>query len=68
MYDEATATLGGDVKEPIAKPPSREEKVAAWRTEHEAAYKSACNNERCTCTPTRAEALLMQQWNNPPVD
>jgi hypothetical protein len=69
MNDQPTSTLIGDpVESPIKKPPTRDEKIKAWKIEHEAAYKSACEHERCTCTPTRAEALLMSQWNNPPID
>jgi hypothetical protein len=70
MYDEATATLGGDVKEPAKKlkKPSRAERIAAWRKENEAAYTKACHESNCTCTPTRAQMLIMNQWASPPVD
>jgi hypothetical protein len=69
MNDTVKATLVGDpIDSPIAKPPSREQRIEAWRKEHEAAYKSACDHEQCTCTPTRAEALLISQWHNPPID
>ena len=69
MNDTVKATLVGDpVDSPIAKPPSRAQRVEAWRKEHRAEYNRACENERCTCTPTRADALLMAQFNNPPID
>jgi hypothetical protein len=66
MYDEHTATLGGDVKEPIAKPKTHAQKVADWRKENQPAYKEACE-AHCTCTPTRAQMLLINQWEMPPV-
>ena len=68
MFNDTTASAGGEVTATIEKPPSRDDRVQAWRKEHEAAYKAACDHERCTCTPSRAEALLMSQWNNPPID
>ena len=69
MFNDTTASAGGEVTATIEKPKlTRAERVEAWRKEHEAAYKSACDHERCTCTPSRAEALLMSQWNNPPID
>jgi hypothetical protein len=53
---------------PLEKPKSREEKVAEYRAAHRAEYERACNNERCTCTPTRAEMLIMENYNHPPID
>jgi hypothetical protein len=58
----------GDTTTPLEKPKSREEKVAEYRAAHRAEYNRACENERCTCTPTRAEMLIMQNYNNPPID
>jgi hypothetical protein len=68
MFNDTTASAGGEVTATIEKPPSRQEKVNAWREQNRAAYNSACEHERCTCTPTRAEALIKAQWNNPPID
>jgi hypothetical protein len=69
MNDQPTATLIGDpVDSPIAKPPSRAARIKAWRKQHQAAYTKACTDSQCTCTPTRAQSLLMSQWDNPPVD
>ena len=68
MYDEATATLGGETKEPVAKPISRAERVAAWRDANRTAYLNACKESQCTCTPTRAQMMLMDAWESPPVD
>lgn len=68
MNDQVTATLVGDlVDSPIAKPPTRQEKIEAWREQNAAAYKQACQDV-CTCTPTRAQMLLHDQWDNPPID
>ena len=67
MYDEATATMGGGTST-IDKPKSRQEKVEEWRNKHNAEYRAACHEHECTCTPTRAQMLLIQQWDNPPVD
>jgi hypothetical protein len=67
MYEDTSATLGGEVKERLAKPKSRAEKIADWHKENEGAYKKACA-DTCTCTPTRAQILLLEQWDSPPVD
>ena len=66
-----TATLVGDpVDAPdqkIAKPKSRAEKIADWRIENGAAYRRALDHQAC-CSPTRQHMLLIEQWQNPPVD
>lgn len=70
MFDEKTESLGGDVKEKPAKPkkpPTRAQKIVAWRAENAVAHMRACESH-CTCTPTRAEMLLIQQWDCPPID
>lgn len=69
MFNETTATLGGDVieKEPKVKKPSRAARIAAWKKENQAAYEVA-NSACCVCTPTRAQALLVDQFNgNAPI-
>ena len=69
MYDEKTESLGGAVEAP-AKPkkkPSRAQRIVAWRRENRAAYQAAYE-ACCTCTPTRAQVLLFNQWDSPPVD
>lgn len=66
----AKATLVGDpVESPVKtkKPPSRAQRIAKWRKENKAAYQSACD-AHCVCSPTRAQLLLINQWNSPPVD
>jgi hypothetical protein len=65
MYDEMPITPGGIVKP--KKPKSRAEKVKDWKATHQAEYKRACD-DHCTCTPSRAQMLLIEQWDNPPVD
>ena len=64
--DLSIAGAGGVLSEAMAPTapkltPAQEE--ANWRKENEAAYKAACENERCTCTPTRAEMLLMERFH-----
>ena len=68
MFDETTASLGGEVLEKVKKPPTRAQKVAAWRKAHQDAYNRTCHEVNCTCTPTRAQALILAQWDNPPID
>ena len=68
MYDEATATLGGEVKEAAAPPKSRAERISEWRAANRTAYVNACKESQCTCTPTRAQMMLMDAWQSPPVD
>lgn len=68
MYDEATATLGGEVKEAAAPPKSRAERISEWRDANRRAYLNACKESQCTCTPTRAQMMLMDAWESPPVD
>jgi hypothetical protein len=68
MYDEHTATMGGDTTTTIEKPKTRHEKIEEYRSAHEAEYRTACRDSQCTCTPTRAQMLIMQNYENPPVD
>jgi len=71
MYDEAVASAGGVAVDPIVeKPKSRAEKVQAWKAVNHATYEVA-RQACCTCTPTRAQMLLVQQYEgdvSPPVD
>jgi hypothetical protein len=68
-----TATLVGD---PIdidagtstSPPKSRSERIREYRDAHHAEYRRACDSAQCTCAPTRAEALIMAQYDNPPID
>jgi hypothetical protein len=64
---DKASTFVGDTITPVEKPKTRAQKIAEWRKAHQAQYKQACD-DNCTCTPTRAQMLLMDQWNNPPVD
>jgi len=70
MFTDTTASAGGEIatKEPAIKKPSRDDRIAAWRKEHEAAYQAACRDSQCTCTPSKAQALLMQNYERPPID
>ena len=58
----------GDTITPIEKPKSREEKVKDYRAAHAAEYRKACDDAQCTCTPTRAQMLIMQNYERPPID
>ena len=65
MFDEATASLGGDVRDQGLKSPRRAPSAfRSWQGENRAAYQRACDAS-CTCTPTRAQVLLMNQWTAP---
>lgn len=58
------------VDSPIVKPPTRAEKVAAWKAANQSAY-DAARRACCTCTPTRAQMLLVDQYEgnaNIPLD
>jgi hypothetical protein len=65
---DTKSAFEGDTITPIEKPKTREEKVHEYRVAHQLEYRRACESERCTCTPTRAEMLIMQNYNNPPID
>jgi hypothetical protein len=64
--DFATSTEVIDLPRPPIK--TRAEKVREWRNAHEVEWTKACESAHCTCTPTRAEMLIMQQYEDPPVD
>ena len=70
MFDEQTS-LGGEIKEKEqvkVKKLTRAQRIAAWRKANEADYNKACHEAHCTCTPTRAQMLIMDNWRSPPVD
>lgn len=52
----------------IEKPKSREEKIQEYRDAHLKEYKAACHDASCTCTPTRAQALIMEAFEHPQID
>jgi hypothetical protein len=56
------STFEGDGVTTVEKPKTKAERISQWKREHHAAYKRACSNERCTCTPSRADMLLIQQY------
>lgn len=69
MFEEKTETIGGEaeVKEKPkakakAKPPSRADRIAAWKEENRAEFEVAKRACSC-CTPTKAQMLLIQQFN-----
>jgi hypothetical protein len=65
---DTKSAFEGDTITPIEKPKTREEKVEAYRKLHRGEYIRACDNAQCTCTPTRAEMLIMNNYKNPPID
>jgi hypothetical protein len=67
MFNEAPSGSGGEV-EGLKKPLSRAERIEAWRQEHQAEYNKACADSNCRCSATKAEALIMEQFNHPPID
>jgi hypothetical protein len=66
MFDEKMESGAGGATT-IEKPKTRAEKVKEWRNKYQAEYKKACE-DNCTCTPTRSQMLLIDQWERPPVD
>jgi hypothetical protein len=69
MFDEHPESGGGEiaVKIKAKKPLTRAQRLAAWRKENRPAYEKACD-AHCTCTPSRAQMLLIHQWAYPPLD
>ena len=67
MYDEATATMGGEAST-IEKSKTRQQKIDEYRAVHRAEYVKACDDSDCTCTPTRAQMLIMNNYDCPPID
>ncbi len=71
MNDHVTDTLVGDpiiVQGDIpVTPKTREERIADWRKENQAAFNQACSAS-CKCSPTKADMLMIEQWASPPVD
>lgn len=57
-----------DTATPLERPKSRAEKIEEYRKAHYAEYRKACDNAQCTCTPTRAEMLIIQRYEQPPID
>lgn len=53
---------------PVERPKTRAQKIAEYRAAHHAEWRKACDNAQCTCTPTRAEMLIMNNYDNPPID
>lgn len=65
MFDEQTASAGGEIAEKIKKPKlTRAERVEAYQTEHYEAYRGACREAECRCSPTKAESLIIDGWLN----
>jgi hypothetical protein len=52
----------------IEKPKTRAQQIAAWREAHHAEYAGVCSDVQCTCTPTRAQSLIIEAYRNPPID
>jgi hypothetical protein len=71
MNDTVKGTLVGEpVEAPVATTPpkTRAERIQDWRNANREAYRCAKNAYECTCTPTRAQMILLEQWSSPPVD
>jgi hypothetical protein len=69
MYDETTATIGGEViDKPIEKPKTRAQRIEDWRKANYAAYQAAMNGPHNCCSPTRHNQMIIDQYNNPPID
>jgi hypothetical protein len=71
-YDEPIATLGGEVteKEAVTPPKTRDERIVDWKKENQAHYEAA-RRECCNCAPSRAQMLLVDQYEgraNCPID
>jgi len=67
MYDEMSTSAGGETTT-IEKPKTRAEKIAEWRAINQKQYENACHEANCTCTPTRAQILIIDNYNIPPID
>jgi predicted SpoU family rRNA methylase len=52
----------------IEKPKTRQQKIDEWRQIHAAEYGRTCHDVQCTCTPSRAQALIIAAYENPPID
>lgn len=52
----------------IEKPKTRAQKIEEWRAAHAAEYNQTCQDAQCTCTPTRAQSLIIAAYQNPPID
>jgi hypothetical protein len=74
MFDEHPESGGGEIAVKVkvkakakVKPLTRAQRLVAWRKANEAAYVKACD-AHCTCTPSRAQMLLIQKWHDPQID
>jgi hypothetical protein len=52
----------GDTITKVEEPLTRYQRLYEWRKANEEAYKAACHSE-CMCAPSKAEMLLIQQYN-----
>jgi hypothetical protein len=58
----------GDTITKVEKPKSYMQKLREFRNENEEAYLKACD-ARCVCSPSRAEALLIEKYEGvTPID
>ena len=55
-FDKATSVI----EKPKEK--TEAEKLQEFRDANKAEYKEACDRYECTCTPTRADMLLMDKY------
>jgi hypothetical protein len=65
---DTQSVFEGDTITKIEKPKTRSQQITEWRMAHQKEYENACHEANCTCTPTRAQALIMEQYNHPPID
>lgn len=72
MNDQTNGALVGELVDApgdtIQKPPSREQKIEAYQKEHYAEYRAACDDAQCTCSPTKAQMLIINNYQSPPID
>jgi hypothetical protein len=65
---DTKSAFEGDTITPIEKPKTRAQKIEEWRSAHAAEYSQTCHDVQCTCTPSRAQSLIIAAYENPPID
>jgi hypothetical protein len=65
---DKASTFVGDTITPVKKPKTRAQKIAEYRRVHKYEYEKACSDAQCTCTPTRAQMLIIDNYQSPPID
>lgn len=65
---DKSSAFEGDTITKVEKPKTRTQKIKEYRMAHQEEYAKACHESQCTCTPTRAQMLIMDNYQSPPVD